>query len=126
MMIFINEVQNQPYIPKEYAEGFIKLLSPVAPCLCEEIWHLFGHKDTIAYESWPAFDEEKAKDNEYELVIQVNGKLRDKVVIDMDTDEQTMKEIALKQEKIKEFISGKEIIKIIPIKNRLVNIVIKN
>ena len=126
MMIFMNEAQNQPFIPREYAEGFIKLLSPVAPCLCEEIWNLFGHKDTIAYESWPSFDEEKAKDNEYELVIQINGKLRDKVVVDMDTDEQAMKEIALKQEKIKEFLSGKEIVKIIPIKNRLVNIVIKN
>ena len=126
MMIFMNAVNKEEVFPKEYAEGFIKLLNPLCPHITEEIWHeVFKHKDTIAYEKWPECDETKLVEEEKEIAVQVNGKLRATIMINVSDDEETIKEKALKEENIIKNTQDKEIVKIIVIKGRIVNIVVK-
>ena len=126
MMIFINAVSKEEIFPREYAEGFIKLFNPICPHITEEIWHeVLGHKDTIAYETWPKYDESKIVEDEKEIGVQVNGKLRATIKIHVDDDEETIKEKALKEENVIRNTEGKEIVKIIVIKGRIVNIVVK-
>ena len=81
-------------LPKEYAEGFLQLLNPIAPHITEELWSILGHNETISYEKWPVYDEQKSKSDEYNLPIQVNGKLRANITIPFDTDEAVIKEKA--------------------------------
>ena len=125
MMIFMNKTLEVKKINKAYAEGFVKLLNPIAPCITEEIWSRFGHNNTISYEAWPTFDEEKTKEQTFELIVQVNGKVKDKTTAKMGISESEMKEIAMNLEKVKNALSGKEVVKVIVIKNRLINIVVK-
>lgn len=125
MMIFVNECYKVGYCPKEYAEGFIKMISCITPHLGEEIWQILGHDHTIAYEPWPTYDEEKTKDQEYEMVVQVNGKVRGKMMVATDTAKEEMEELAQQLDNVKKFIEGKEIIKIIVVPKKLVNIVVK-
>ncbi len=84
LMVFINDAYKADELPKEYVEGFIKLLSPIAPHMTEELWSKLGHEGTISYEAWPTFDESKLVDNEVEIVLQVNGKVKAKVMIPTD------------------------------------------
>ena len=123
MMIFINTANKEDVLPKEYVEGFLKLLNPVAPHITEELWNILGHNNSIAYEPWPTFDEEKCKEDEYNLPIQVNGKLRATLRIAYDTDESVIKEKA--HEAVKNYLDGKSIVKEIYVKNKIYNIVIK-
>ena len=123
MMIFINIANKEDVVPKEYVEGFLKLLNPVAPHITEELWNILGHNNSIAYEPWPTFDEEKCKEDEYNLPIQVNGKLRATLRIAYDTDESVIKEKA--HEAVKNYLDGKSIVKEIYVKNKIYNIVIK-
>jgi len=123
LMVFINEAYKATVLPKEYMEGFVKLLSPVAPHICEELWEKLGHNNTIAYEAWPTYDESKLVDNEVEIVVQVNGKVRAKLNVPRDASKEQMEEIALNHEKIKEQIEGKTIRKVIAVPGKLVNIV---
>ncbi|MBE6158311.1 MAG: leucine--tRNA ligase [Firmicutes bacterium] len=125
MMIFINAVYKENNLPKEYAEGFVKLLNPIAPHITEEMWEKLGHNTTIAYESWPTFDESKTVDEEKEIGVQVNGKLRATIKVNVNDDEETLKEKALKEENVIKFTEGKEIVKVIAIKGKIVNIVVK-
>ena len=94
MMIFINSAYKEEVIPTEYAEGFLKLLNPVAPHITEELWNELGHNESIAYEPWPTFDEEKTKNDTMNLPIQINGKLRATIEIAMNEDEQKNKRIS--------------------------------
>ncbi len=125
MMIFINSVYKEEVFPKQYAEGFIKLLNPVAPFITEELWQMLGHTETIANEPWPKYNEEKTKESEKQIAVQVNGKVRGNITITEDEQEETIKQKALEQENVKKHIEGKEIIKVIVIKNKIVNIVVK-
>ena len=75
MMIFINGVYKEDVLPKEFAEGFVKLLNPVCPFITEELWEMLGHTETIANETWPTYDEAKTMDEEIEIPVQVNGKV---------------------------------------------------
>ncbi len=123
MMIFINLAYKEEVLPKEYAEGFLKLLNPIAPHITEELWNILGHKESITYEKWPVYDEEKCKSDEYNLPIQVNGKLRANIVIPFDTEEEVIKEKA--HEAVASHLEGKTIVKEIYVKNKIYNIVVK-
>ena len=126
MMIFINAVGKEEVFPKEYAEGFIKLLNPLCPHITEELWHeKFGHNKTISYEAWPVYDEFKTIDDEFELPIQFNGKLKATVLVPMDADEQTAKEVVHNNETICGLLEGKKVVKEIYVKNRIYNIVVR-
>lgn len=124
-MIFVNECYKVGKCPKEYAEGFIKMLSCVTPHIGEEIWEMYGHNNTIAYESWPTYDEAKLVDTEVNIAVSVNGKLRDTMKLPKDSEEDFVKEQVLKSEKILKYTEGHEIVKIIVVPNKIVNIVIK-
>ena len=123
MMVFINDAYKVKQISTEYVQGFIKLLSPLAPHVCEEIWSKFNLSSTIAYEKWPEYDATKLVENTVEVVIQINGKLRSKIEVDKDLDKNKLQDLALNDEKIKTLISGKDIRKVIVVPNKIVNIV---
>ncbi|RTQ93352.1 leucine--tRNA ligase [Lysinibacillus telephonicus] len=125
MMVFINDCYKAETVPTEYAEGFVKLLAPIAPHVAEELWEILGHSETIAYEAWPTYDESKLVDDEIEVIVQVNGKLRSKVKIAKDASKEQLEQIAQADEKVKEFTDGKQIVKVIAVPGKLVNIVVK-
>lgn len=123
MMVFVNEGYKAEKISKQFIEGFIKLLYPVAPHICEELWNRVGNEDTITYETWPAFDESKLVEAEVEVVIQVMGKVRSKVKVAKDISKDDLEAIALEDEKVKQWIDGKTVRKVIVVPGKLVNIV---
>lgn len=123
MMIFTNEVYRVGKISKEYAEGFVKLISCITPHIGEEMWEILGHDKTIAFESWPTFDESKIVQNLIKIAVSVNGKLRDTIEVKPDSDDETVKALAFETEGVKRHIEGKEIKKVIIVKNKIVNIV---
>lgn len=125
MMIFVNAVYKEGKCPKSYAEGLIKMLSCICPHIGEEIWSILGHDDTIAYEKWPEFDENKTVDDTVEIVAQVNGKLKCKLNIAADIEQADAIALAKADPKVAEAIEGKNIVKEIYVKGRLVNIVAK-
>ena len=125
MMIFINAAFKEEIIPIKMVEGFIKVLNPIAPHVTEEIWNKLGHENTISYEKWPEYDESKIVDDKVNLAVQINGKLRDLIEINMDENQEKVKEIVHKSEKVASYIEGHEIVKEIYVKNKIYNIVIK-
>ena len=125
MMIFINEISKLPEVPKAMWSDFVKVLSPYAPHLGEELWEKLGNKDTIAYVQWPTFNDDFTKDDTKEIVVMVNGKLRDKFEAAPGTADDTLKATAFELPGIKKFTDGHEVVKCIVVKDKLVNIVIK-
>ncbi|WP_107943020.1 leucine--tRNA ligase [Metasolibacillus fluoroglycofenilyticus] len=125
MMVFINECYKVDSVPKEYAEGFVQMLSPVARHIAEELWQKFGHTETITYSAWPTFDPSKLVEDEVEIVVQVLGKVRAKIKVAKDISKEDLEATALADEKVKEFIVGKDVIKVVVIPGKLVNIVVK-
>ena len=123
MMIFINDAYKADTLYREYAEGFVKMLSCFAPHLGEEIWEHLGHHESIAYESWPAYDESFLVEDSVEIAVQVNGKLRGTIKVKKDASEEEIKENALALKTVQAQIEGKEIRKFIVIKGKIVNIV---
>ncbi len=125
MMIFINAVYKEETLPIEYAEGFLKLLNPVAPHITEELWNRLNHNKTIAYEKWPEYDESKITENEIEIPVQINGKVKETITIPVDLEEGKVKEIVHENGNIANLTNGKTIVKEIYVKNKIYNIVIK-
>ena len=125
MMIFVNEAFKAKTVYRPYAENLVKMLSCIAPHVCEEMWHLLGHENTIAYEPWPTYDESMLVTQTIEMGVQVNGKLRAKIQVAKDADEEAVKTLAFEQENVKAHTDGKNIVKIIVVKNKIVNIVVK-
>jgi leucyl-tRNA synthetase len=121
LMVFINESYKATVLPKGYMEGFVKLISPIAPHLAEEIWEKLGHTGTVSYEAWPAYDEAKLVDDEVEIVVQVNGKVKAKLMVANDATKEALEQIAM--EEIKDQIEGKTVRKVIAVPGKLVNIV---
>ena len=124
MMIFINHLSKQKIKPKTVVEKFVMILAPFAPHIAEELWEILGHSDSLTYEQWPEYDKNLIKEKEIELAVQVNGKIKDRIVVAADTDEDQIKQKALASEKVLAALAGKSPKKIIVIKSRLVNIVI--
>ncbi len=125
LMIFINAVYKENTYPRFMAEAFLKLLNPIAPFITEELWEKLGHNKTIANEPWPTFDEAKTIDDEITIGIQVNGKLRGEITINTNENEESIKSKALANENVKRHLENKEIVKVIVIKGKIVNIVVK-
>lgn len=125
MMIFINAVYKEDVFPRQYAEGFIKLLNPVTPHMAEELWEMLGHDKTIAFEPWPNYNEELLVEEEKEIAVQVNGKVRAVIKISVNDSEDVIKDKAMKAENVIKHIEGKEIVKMIVIKGRIVNVVVR-
>ncbi|MCM3714955.1 leucine--tRNA ligase [Alkalihalobacillus oceani] len=124
MMVFINEGYKQEILPKALMEGFVKMLSPIAPHLAEELWEKLGHRNTVSYEAWPEYDETQLVENEVEIVVQINGKVRTKLTIPAEANREQMEEIAKQDEKVQAAIAGKTIRKLIAVPGKLVNIVV--
>ncbi|WP_125764875.1 leucine--tRNA ligase [Companilactobacillus hulinensis] len=125
MMVFVNEAHKVDTMPKEYAEGFVKLLAPIAPHMMEELWSKYGHDGSISYAAWPTYDESKMVSATVELIVQVNGKLRDKMEVPVGMGKDEIEKLAREDEKIQKFTEGKNIVKVIVIPNKIVNIVVK-
>ena len=123
MMIFVNDCYKEEKVSKSYMEGLVKLISPIAPHVGEEMWEILGHNESLAYEAWPTYDEALCIDDEITIGVQVNGKLRATLTVAKDTDSSTLQELALSNPDIKRHTEGKTIRKVIAIVNRIVNIV---
>ena len=123
MMIFVNECYRAEKVNKDMILGLVKLLSPFTPHLGEEMYQRLTGEESIAYVSWPTYDESKLVKNEVEIVVQVNGKLRGKFMSSVDASEDELKEKALAVKNVQPFVEGKTIRKIIIIKGKIINIV---
>lgn len=125
MMIFINEISKLDSVPKAIWQDFVKILSPYAPHLGEELWHKLGNNESIAYVQWPVVNEDFAKDEEKTIVVMINGKLRGKFKAAPDSSDETLRSAAENNEEAKKFLEGKTIVKCVIVKDKLVNFVVK-
>jgi len=124
IMELTNALQGQEF-DKDTAEKLILMLSPFAPHMTEELWERLGNKGSVLKQPWPEYDDDLAKESEIEIPIQINGKLRDRLLVPSDTNEEKVKELALQSEKVKQYIEGKQVVKIIFANGKLINIVVK-
>ena len=125
LMIFMNAAYKAGKCPKEYAEGIIKMMSCITPHVCEEMWQKLGHNDTIAYEQWPVYDEKELVVDTIEIAVQINGKVRGKINVGVDEDQDSAIAKAKANPDVAAAIEGKNIVKEIYVKGRIVNIVAK-
>lgn len=124
MMIFMNEVEKFDKIGKEDFKKFLQILAPFAPHMAEEIWSNFGEKKSIHLSPWPKWDKKKIIEDEMKIVVQVNGKVRAEIMVSKDLSESEIKEIAIQNSSVKNWILDKEIRRVIYVPGRVVNIVI--
>ena len=123
LMIFVNAANKLPELPLDYAKGFIQLLAPFAPHLGEELWQTLTGEAGISYVAWPTFDDSKLQDDEVEIVLQVLGKNKAKVMVPTGASKDELEKIALENDVIKDLIAGKTVRKVIAVPDKLVNIV---
>jgi leucyl-tRNA synthetase len=124
LMVFVNDAYKAEQLPKRAMEHFVQMLSPIAPHIAEELWSRLGHAETITYEPWPEYDEAWTKENEVEIVVQVNGKIVERLSIPADMSQEDMQRTALDLDKVKEATQGKTVRKVIAVPGKLVNIVV--
>ena len=125
LMVFVNDCYKAEFIPRKYALGFIQLLAPFAPHLAEEMWEIYGNTESISYAPWPTFDESKLVSDTVEIVVQLMGKVKAKLDVKKDLTPKELEEIVLANDEVKELIAGKQVMKVIVVPGRLVNIVAK-
>lgn len=125
LMVFVNEAYKVDDLPVEYMKGFVKMIAPIMPHMAEELWSQFGESDTITYQPWPTYDPKALVEDEVEMIVQVNGKVRAKIKMSKDTDRDEAQQLALANEHVKKFTDGKDIKKVIVVPNKIVNIVAK-
>ena len=125
MMIFVNEVMKSDARPRQLLEPFVLLLSPFAPHIAEELWRRLGHEGTLAYEPWPEYDPLMLRKSAVEIVVQVNGKVRSRLEVPADTEEKELQERAQADADVLRHIGGKKVLKVIVVKNKLVNLVVQ-
>ncbi len=124
MMEFTNHLTPLTVRPRSVLEPFVLLLSPFAPHLAEELWRVLGHKDTLAYESWPAFDPALTKSDMTEIPVQINGKVRLRLMVPAEIDKATLEKLVLADERVRALLEGKQVRKVIVVPGKLVNIVV--
>ena len=125
LMALMNEISKVGRVTKGEIKSLLIMLNPIAPHMTEEMWEMLGFPGMISEQKWVEYDEAKTIDDEVEIVIQINGKIREKMLIGIDEDNEAVKEKALSLEKIQELTAGKTIVKVIVIPKKLVNIVVK-
>jgi leucyl-tRNA synthetase len=125
MMIFVNEVMKAAIRPRQLLEPFVLVVSPFAPHLAEELWQRLGHASSLVREPWPAYDEAKLQQATVEVIVQVNGKLRSKMSVAVDTPETELEQRALADEQVVRHLAGKSPVKAIIVRNKLVNLVVR-
>jgi leucyl-tRNA synthetase len=125
MMEFTNHFTTASERPRAAMEKFVLLLAPFAPHMAEELWQALGHKDSLAYEPWPEFDASLAREDSIEVPVQVNGKVRAKINIAADANSAQLEGAAKADERVAEHLAGKQIVKVVVVPGRLVNIVVK-
>ena len=125
MMILVNELTKTESRPRQVLEPFVLLLAPFAPHIAEELWQKLGHASSLACEPWPSFDESKMQQKTVEVVFQVNGKIRAKSNVPLDIDESALKQLAYAERNVKQYLDGKNVVKEIIVKNKLVNFVVR-
>ena len=125
MMIFVNEVMKREQRPRKLLEPFLLLVAPFAPHIAEELWSRLGHPKSLAYEQWPAYDPALLLRNTVEVVLQVNGKLRGKISVDVDLSGKDLEALALADENVRRHTEGKNVLKVITVPNKLVNVVVR-
>ncbi|MGY3724015.1 leucyl-tRNA synthetase [Granulicatella balaenopterae] len=123
MMIFVNDAYKAHSLPFEYMKGLVTLLAPIAPHMCEEIWSIFGNEESITFAAWPTYDEAMLVEDEIEVIFQVNGKIKARVMVPADATKEELETIAKENEAVKATIDGKTIRKVIAVPGKLVNIV---
>lgn len=123
LMVFVNDAYKAEKLPLEYIKGFVQLLAPVAPHMGEELWQILGGTDTISFVAWPTYDESQLVENEVEVVLQVNGKVRSKITVPADIAGDELEKLALADEAIQKQITDATVRKVINIKGKLINIV---
>jgi leucyl-tRNA synthetase len=124
MMIFVNHLGKIPVRSKSTIETFVLVLAPFAPHIAEELWERLGHTSTLAYEPWPAFDAELVKEKELELAVQVGGKIKDRILVPAEADDEQVRQKALASDKVIAALAGRQAKKVIIVKGRLVNIIV--
>ena len=122
-MILANEMEKQDSLEIENYELFIKLLSPFAPYVTEELWQITEHKTSIHLEKWPVFDDSKTIENSFKLIVQINGKTRDFFEVPVGISEDETKDLTLKRANVKKWIGDKRVEKTIYVPNRIINII---
>ncbi len=125
MMEFTNHFTRCEVRPKSAMQTFLVLLSPYAPHLCEELWKFLGGSESIAHQPWPQWDEAALVESSIEVPVQINGKLRSKVSVAPDATKESLLESAMADQRVKELLDGKTIVKQIVVPGRLVNLVVK-
>ncbi|MFV8213741.1 class I tRNA ligase family protein, partial [Streptococcus pluranimalium] len=126
LMIFVNAANKEDKLFVDYVKGFVQLIAPFAPHLGEELWQILtASGESISYVAWPTWDESKLVENEIEIVVQIKGKVRAKLIVPKDASREELEALAMADEKVQAEIAGKDIIKVIAVPNKLVNIVIK-
>ena len=125
MMVFVNECYKVGTCPREFAEGFVKMISCITPHVGEEMWQLLGHDTTIAYEAWPVYDEAKCAEQSFEIVLQVNGKIRNRISVPADISAADALALAKADERVAPMLEGMQIVKELYVPGKLVNIVVK-
>lgn len=125
MMEFTNFFTKQDHRPRVALEQFLLLLSPFAPHMAEELWQAMGHEKSLAYESWPRYDETLLVEDSIEIPVQIKGKVRSKVMVPADADQQTIEKLARDDQRVAELLDGKEVVKTVVVPGRLVNFVTK-
>jgi len=125
LMIFINHAIAQNGLSLDSMSRFVRLLAPFAPHVSEEMWQALGNNELVLNAPWPKYDPEKCLEEEVTIVVQVNGKLRSRIVCTIDPDEASVKEAALSDPLIGTRIAGKEIVNVLYVPNRILNIIVK-
>ena len=124
LMVFVNEFSGDGKLPREAAEAFVKMLAVFAPHIGEELWEMLGHKDTVAYESWPVWDEKFLAEDEVEVLVQLMGKARCRMMMPVSASDEEWRSLALAAPEVSGAVAGKTVRKVIVARGgKLINIV---